>query len=427
MNKPKEIVGVIFGIIGTIFSVISFLSRPNWQAILSGIILLFVIIFFILYYIKEYCKNEVVRYNSKDKIITFIKEAIRDNEVIKILYYGGFDEDILNSIHKTLPVDDNNKKVSLLITTGGIKKKNIGILDEMINRNNKSENSQFSYQHSIEKSLFNYFIYKKANDFSEILLFFNLKSTYYGYKYRIYEDIFPNYEQLKKNTFSINLKEQLPVLEYFMITLTQLKIPLQRGYFKHIIPPFELRGIRDVWQREILSSFNSYSLGLIQNDKKKVNSIKITWNITESSKDDLVSFEGWLSRLNEKSEKNVISITRYLFINMNGYKTNDKFKQTVDEILNKYFTSHRYKCYYLDSYKISKELVNDYSIFHFENGDNIIQESVIDTEYTPRVLKVYFSKDYERVNIVESYFKELDNIDSDDKTDSFSALCQMKL
>ena len=303
------------------------------------------------------------------------------------------------------------------------------LIKKFTKRNRNNQNVHFTYKHYCKFILYNYFITKiKGTSKIEVLFFFEINSNYFGYQFSVYEDIISFTKGLLENSISINMDVQLSHLEKFSKCMIELRKPISKGLFEHTIPPIDDENIREIWQKAILTSFNNYGISLLKDQENKpLSNIKITWNITSYSLLDLAAFKNWLEELKEAA--GTINIERYILVDITKYKDDSQYEYRflVNDIVQNHFNDDAYKYYFIDSHHISDEYKNDYSIFKYNDNEKIVQGAIIEENNLPRLLKVYFSQEFDDIVQIEKLFSYLDvDLDNKHKASSFEKLLEKK-
>ena len=429
-NKTRNIkpFSIILALVGVVVSSISLIGDRDIRSWLAFVLLLMTLIVLYVFYKREILKDKIIAFDEDHKLTNYVGKTIKDSSVHSFTYYGDFNYLILNTIEENILPSDNSKKIDVII----VGEKNINhispIIKKLIDRNCHNHNVHFSYKHSSKTNVFNYLLIKyKGNEKKHLILFFKIQSTFYGYKIVIREDIQPFWERLLSDSVSVSLRDQLISIDNFSKNLAELKKPIYKGFFEHIIPPIDDDRIREIWQKSILESFNRYGISILHRKDEILDNIKITWNITEYSIADLEEFKEWLSEL-KKAASERLNIERYILVDLNEFKNNAEYKNLACNIIGTYFNDTAYRYYFIDSYYLGDvDYKNDYSVFKFKNDDKIVQGAIVEDTIGSRLLKVYFSKEFDDIKRIEELFGFLDNgLEAIHKSDSFDDLLSKK-
>ncbi len=424
-NNTNVILNIVFGAIGLV-GIITFFDKTYVQShpFIFGFILLFLllsIIAIVKFHLYERKQNDYKKLYGFERIKNRIIKLSKDKNFPNITLYGSFNKEIIKEIYNSSKANDNDLSTSVtLISTGYQKTMPPELLKNIFDKESTLPDNDFSHKFYGFEQTVNVFKAENEERTKRILILFWQKSYDDIIGVEIRNNAFDFYlNNIRERSFSMNISEgQKSEIEDTLNQITKLWEPLKNGFFKPIIPPIDNPKVREEWRNAILSNFNDFALSLIKSNN--YNKMKITWNLTENSLNDYLYFKEWIENQFKVVQEALtdpntnFEVNRYLLINSNKYKNDSSYKEIISDIYNilydlnrTYNTSAQYHIKVVKTNNLSEILKKDYAYLY--GKEEIIQSSEIDSNATPEVLKVYFSKNKDIVAKIKNKFDELES------------------
>jgi hypothetical protein len=440
-NISYNIISLFIGVSGILLAIYSLnkdhttISTGDKIIIVLLVAFLIVSIFVGIWEYQKFSQSRIILLKNKNEIFKAIKKYSENSKYENAMFIGELHKDIISDLLANLS-SSHFKSVNIISGdfhsySNELENDKTEISDwvkQLYRLEATMDDSIFSSRFLIDYQVCNIFVAKNNSEKRTIIFLKNDLNDYSGLLIRD-KRFSISVETIVSKSFSMNIesKQHSSISE----TLSQMEIlwlPCREGYFNSVLPPLKDQNVRMAWREKILADFNIYASEIVTADE--YSEMYITWNLTELSKEDIATFSDWLNILFERTNSTSFTVHRYLLIDMVLYKKDENYKSTVAEI-NSFLSSHRngnYKFYYIDSSSLQSICKNDYAWFRGKEKTHldIIQSAIIDSQYEPKLLKIYFSKSFQEVNSVKEKFKFLKSLKLATSLDELKSIYSIK-